>query len=152
MPSMGKYQIMKTILALLSIFVFCLSGQATAQSIEPWPKDGVGLEIYNSNSTWAGQGNFNYEFIIDTQGLFSIDILEISNLVIESNFGEITCPNNIDGSEAGRYPTCTLTSQLADEVLIISSVTGTINGKQYNLLRNIAISDFKPLEIAILSQ
>ncbi|MDR0572113.1 MAG: hypothetical protein LBG48_04650, partial [Rickettsiales bacterium] len=136
----------KFILSLLVAF-FWLTGLASAQNIEPWPKEGIGLEIYNSNITWANHGQFAYEFTVDAQQLFTIDVSDISNLAIETNYGTIECSDGVNSSDAGRYTTCLLLSETSDEPLIITNVVGVIDGKKYDLTSNVDIGDFKPLTL-----
>jgi hypothetical protein len=120
-----------------------------AQNAELWPEEGFGLSIYNSKATWANQGMFAYEFTIDSQGLGFMGIQEISNLLIITNYGNIECSGPIDSSDAGRYTSCLLFSETSDEPLIISRAVATIDGKQYDITRNMTVDEFKPLDIRI---
>ncbi|MDR0620280.1 MAG: hypothetical protein LBJ61_00115 [Deltaproteobacteria bacterium] len=134
---------------LLLLLLVCSAGQALGQNIGPWPKEGHGLRIYNSNAIWANHGLFLYDFTIDSQSLSTIDINGISNLAIETNYGNMECPTEISGSDVDRYITCRLLSDIAEENLVINRVTGVINGRRYDLTKNIYADDFKPLTIVV---
>ncbi|MDR1873032.1 MAG: hypothetical protein LBS60_14120 [Deltaproteobacteria bacterium] len=107
------------------------------------------IEIWNSDVLWAGQGNFVYNFTLDTQEIWSSLPPEasIENLVIKTNFGDITFSNAIDASDASRYPVGQLFSPEEIETIIFLQATGTINGVYYDLTDNVNPRDFTPVKI-----
>ncbi|MDR0622146.1 MAG: hypothetical protein LBJ61_09765, partial [Deltaproteobacteria bacterium] len=111
------------------------------------PQEGIGLEIYNSNITMSNQGQVAYEFTIDSISLKNIGIVEISNLVLESSYGNIMCPEAFGSTKGTRYTKCYLLAAPSEKLLFISNVTGTIKGKKFNLTNNIYIGNFKPLTL-----
>jgi hypothetical protein len=106
-------------------------------------------EIWNDNIVWAGEGNFAYSFCIDAQGLISSDIDEVTNLVIQTNFGDINFENSINTSSAGRYGTGFLYSpEDITEIRIIKAI-GVVNGKMLDLTNILNVREFIPVKIKI---
>jgi hypothetical protein len=105
------------------------------------------LEIWNSDILWAGQGNLAYNFTIDGQGLVNDpEIDSITNLVITTNFGDITF-DEINASDAGRYVVGHLYSPEDIETIEIIKAIAVIKGKMIDITNCISIRDFKPVKI-----
>jgi hypothetical protein len=104
------------------------------------------LEIWNSNIKKAGQGYYSYEFTVDTVGSLKDPI---SNLVIQTNFGEISFENPFGISFAERYQTGYLVSQEEITAIIILKVIGVVNGKMYNITSSFSVREFRPMLVLI---
>jgi hypothetical protein len=103
------------------------------------------LRVWNSNITWADHGMFFYEFTVDSQGMVNTDANEISNLVIESDFGNIEFQGTLTGGGAGRYGTGRLLSQSDGDTATLTRATAEIGGKRYDVSGMVSMEQFKPL-------
>jgi hypothetical protein len=146
-----EYKMKKVSLFMLICMLVCISRIAQAQEpkLPPFP-DGqsLSLSIWNSNIEFANEGMFACSFTIDGTSLFTLPIMEISDLVIETNFGNIESSDVLSGTSAGRYGSGMLYFAEVDQAVIINKATATVDGKRYDITENITIEQFKPLTIA----
>jgi hypothetical protein len=139
----------KTLILTLSCHLFFASLMlaGTGQAQEKYPGN-FDLGLWNSNIVWAGQGYSAYQFTIDGQSVgFTNGIDSITNLVITTNFGDITFKDEIGPSDAGRYATGFLESQEDIETIKIIKAVAAINGKIYDITDTIYARDFTPVKI-----
>jgi hypothetical protein len=105
------------------------------------------INIWNSNVVWAGMGQFAYIFTVDADGLRLSNIQEITNLIINTDYGDITFDSVIDTSDAGRFADGQLFSeQDITEIRIIKAI-GVVDGKMLDLTDIISIYEFTPVKI-----
>ena len=116
------------------------------------------IEIWHSNTTWAGQGMCAYEFTVDAQGghggieNFTVDItlLDGSGKPLGD---EITADLNgpLGDSNATRYGQFLVEGDCEAKSLRIKKATGTVSGKPVDFVKEkqLAPRKFKPLPIAI---
>jgi hypothetical protein len=107
------------------------------------------VEIWNSAVIWAGQGNFAYRFFIDAQGLNFSDINDVTNFVIQTNFGDINFEDGFNTSEAGRYSIGILYSPEEITEIRITKAIGVVNGKMLDLTNILNVRKFIPVKIKI---
>jgi hypothetical protein len=144
---------MKTIIISLVLFsVLSATNYSLAQDNKLPPFEGGSLSIWHSNSVWADHGMFAYQFTIDSFGILNTGISEITDLVIETNYGNIDFSDLLTGSGAGRYVNGDLYSEGIGDTITIIKATGTINQTRYDLTKMIQVEDFKPLRILLENQ
>ena len=117
----------------------------------------AGIDFWNSNLTWAGQGQCSAEFTFDS-GFENIQKLDvIFNLVDKT--GKVVAEDSIaldafGQSSAERYAQIFVESEeICDDTLLVfvTKATATINGKKVDLLKTkgISVKDFNPLVIRL---
>ena len=117
----------------------------------------AGIDFWNSNMSWAGQGQCSAEFTFDS-GFEDIQNLEVHfNLVDRAGKPVATDSIALDAfgqSSADRYQQAFVESEaICDDTLrvVVTKATATIDGKQVDLIktRGISARDFKPLVISV---
>ena len=117
----------------------------------------AGIDFWNSNLTWAGQGQCSAEFTFDS-GFEDIQSLEIHfNLVDKTGKVIATDSMALDAfgqSSADRYQqTFVESEEICDDTLrlVVTRAIAKIDGKLVDLVktRGISARDFKPITIRV---
>ena len=117
----------------------------------------AGIDFWNSNLTWAGQGQCSAELTFDS-GFESIQKLEINfNLVDKA--GKVIASDSVSlgafgQSSADRYrQTFVESEEICDNTLrlVVTSAVAMIDGKSVDLIetKRISAREFKPLVIRV---
>lgn len=130
------------LIAILALF--CLSGSTNIALAQQGT-----IEVWNSNITWAGQGYMGYIFSLDVQGLSIPNDPQVTNFVIQTNYGDINFEQGFNSSDVSRYPEGSLMTQDDIEQIRITKAFGVVNGKMVDFTRFLAVRDFKPVRITI---
>lgn len=115
------------------------------------------IDFWNSNLTWAGQGQCSAEFTFDS-GFENIQKLDvIFNLVDKT--GKVVAEDSISLNAFGQYSANRYeqifveSEEICDANLrvFVTKATATIDGKKVDLLstKRISVRDFKPLVIRL---
>jgi hypothetical protein len=142
------------IFSLLACFFVFAPAPARAQGGSLPQLEAGPFEIYNSEAVFYS-GKWVYTFVLDT-AVYDQSSPPITNITIATNKGDIECPNEIDGSSATRYTSCTLAAgdegegdEGEGETLTVSEAIATVGGKRYDITGSMAVKDFKPLAIVM---
>ena len=117
----------------------------------------AGVDFWNSNLTWAGQGQCSAEFTFDS-GFESIDELSIRFNLIDGA-GKVVATDSMSldafgGSSATRYAKVFVESEEicnTDLKLVVTDALATMDGKKVDLVKTkgIAAREFKPFSIKV---
>jgi hypothetical protein len=109
------------------------------------------LYIWNSDIHDVKDDLINYIFTLNTFGFSFVNNQKITNLVIQTNHGDITFDNGFDGTNVTRYVTGLLTTKETIKEIEIIKAIGVSQGKMYDLTDSIFVEEFTPVKITMKS-
>ena len=132
------------LLIISTIVLFAYPIYAANSVYPPYNENNLHLSIWNIDFDFR-QDRYTYVFIIDAR---NSNVGEIENLIIETDHGNIEC-ESIGASTADNIGYGYLVSNNEINTLDILNASVIIQGIRYDIIKNISIDEFHPLNLII---